>query len=106
VWLKGGNHSLKDAFSKAFVKRSVSLQPSKEQGAIQRVDQQLWIRRRLQFAGRNSVFDDSALDLTSWLDISLQATESSGFITFGANTIHYIELADEDSFYACGPLES
>lgn len=27
---------------------------------------------------------------------------SSGLTTFGANTIHYIELADEDSFCACG----
>jgi hypothetical protein len=72
VWLKGGNHAVKDAFSKAFIKRSVSLQPSEEQGSSKRVDQQLWIRRRLQFAGRNSVFDDSALDLTSVLDISLQ----------------------------------
>jgi len=72
VWLKGGNHAVKDAFSKAFIKRSVSLQPSEEQGSSKRVDQQLWIRRRLQFAGRNSVFDDSALDLTSVRDISLQ----------------------------------
>jgi hypothetical protein len=64
VWLKGGNHAVKDAFSKAFIKRSVSLQPSEEQGSRKRVDQQLWIRRRLQFAGHNSVFDDSALDLT------------------------------------------
>src|SRR5579864_8403533 len=66
------NHSVKDAFRKAFIKRSVSLQPSEEQGSSKRVDQQLWIRRGLQFAGRNSVFDDSALDLTSVLDISLQ----------------------------------
>ena len=72
MWLKGGNHSVKDAFSKASIKRSVSLQPSEEQGASKRVDQQFWIRRRLQFAGRNGVFDDSALDLTSVLDISLQ----------------------------------
>src|SRR5580700_1265404 len=50
----------------------MSLQPSEEQGSSKHVDQQLWIRRRLQFAGRNSVFDDSALDLTSVLDISLQ----------------------------------
>ena len=57
MWLKGGNHSVKDAFSKAFIKRSVSLQPPEEQGSSKRVDQQLWIRRRLQFAGRNSVFD-------------------------------------------------
>jgi hypothetical protein len=72
VWLKGGNHSVKDAFSKAFIKRGVSLEPSEEQGASKRVDQQLWIRRGLQFAGRNSVFDDSALDLTPVHDISLQ----------------------------------
>ena len=72
MWLKGGNHAVKDAFSKGFIKWSVSLQPSEEQGSSKHVDQQLWIRRRLQFAGRNSVFDDSALDLTSVLDISLQ----------------------------------
>ena len=50
------NHYVKDAFSKSLVKWSVPLQPSEEQGFIQRVDQQLWIRRRLQFAGRNRVF--------------------------------------------------
>ena len=72
MWLKGGNHFVENALGKAFIKRSVPLQPSEEQGSSKHVDQQLWIRRRLQFAGRNSVFDDSALDLTSVRDISLQ----------------------------------
>ena len=84
MWLKGGNHSVKDAFSKAFIKRSVSLQPSEEQWSSKHIDQQLWIRRRLQFAGRNSVFDDSALDLTSVLDVSLQERLPESLILMNA----------------------
>jgi hypothetical protein len=48
--LKRGNHFVENALSKAFIKRSVTLQPSEEQGTTKHIDQQFWIGRRLQFS--------------------------------------------------------
>jgi hypothetical protein len=48
--LKRGNHFVENALSKAFIKRSVTLQPSEEQGATKHIDQQFCIGRRFQFA--------------------------------------------------------
>ena len=48
--LKRGNHFLENTLSKAFIKRSVTLQPSEEQGTSKHIDQQFWIGRRLQFS--------------------------------------------------------
>jgi hypothetical protein len=48
--LKRGNHFVKNVLSKTFIKRSVTLQPSEEQGTTKHIDQQFWIGRRLQFS--------------------------------------------------------
>jgi hypothetical protein len=48
--LKRGNHLVENALGKAFIKRSVTLQPSEEQGTTKHIDQQFCIGRRLQFA--------------------------------------------------------
>src|ERR1700692_4611380 len=48
--LKRGNHFVENALSKAFIKRSVTLQPSEEEGTTKHIDQQFCIGRRLQFA--------------------------------------------------------
>ena len=48
--LKCGNHFVENALRKAFIKRSVTLQPSEEQGTSKHIDQQFWIGRRLQFS--------------------------------------------------------
>jgi len=48
--LKRVNHVVENPFSKAFIKRSVTLQPSEEQGTTKHIDQQFWIGRRLQFS--------------------------------------------------------
>src|SRR5438270_13692325 len=48
--LKRVNHVVEKPFSKAFIKRSVTLQPSEEQGTTKHIDQQFRIGRRLQFA--------------------------------------------------------
>ena len=37
--LKRGNHFLENTLSKAFIKRSVTLQPSEEQGTSKQIDQ-------------------------------------------------------------------
>jgi len=88
--LKRGNHFVENALSKASIKRSVTLQPSEEQGTAKGIDQQLWIGRRLQFAGCDSVFNDAALDLTSLLDISLQKhlVESVVLVDTGKDACH------------------
>jgi hypothetical protein len=48
--LKRGNHFVENALRKTFIKRSVTLQPSEEQGTTKHIDQQFWIGRRLQFS--------------------------------------------------------
>jgi hypothetical protein len=48
--LKRGNYFLENTFSKAFIKRRVTLQPSEEQGTSKHIDQQFWIGCRLQFS--------------------------------------------------------
>jgi hypothetical protein len=50
LYLKRGNHFVKNALGKGFIKRSVTLQPSEEQGTTKHIDQQFWIGRWLQFA--------------------------------------------------------
>ena len=48
--LKRGNHFVENVPGKTFIKRSVTLQPSEEQGTTQHIDQQFWIGFGLQFA--------------------------------------------------------
>src|ERR1700688_1397034 len=48
--LKRGNHFVENALSKTFIKLRVTLQPSEEQGTTKHIDQQFWIRRRLQLS--------------------------------------------------------
>jgi hypothetical protein len=45
--LKRGNHFVENVLSKAFIKRSVTLQPSEEQWTTKHIDQQFCIGRRL-----------------------------------------------------------
>ena len=48
--LKRGNHFVENPLSEGSIKRSVTLQPSEEQGTTKHIDQQFWIGRRLQFS--------------------------------------------------------